>query len=664
MIKVVINMNKLKKSICLALACLMLSSCSAPKTEGGTSMVAKKTDIYDFSIADIKMTDAYSVNAFDKEIEYLLSLDSDRLLSNFRKNNGVDTNGKEPYGGWENTLIGGHTMGHYLTALAQAYANGGVSSANKKALYKKMTEIVDGLALCQRKNGFLWGSTVLNATNVEQQFDNVEKGKADMFKESWVPWYTMHKIFEGLISCYQFAGYEPALDIAKKLGDWTYERTKSWSEETHRTVLSIEYGGMNDALYDLYAVTGEEKYAIAAHAFDEDALFELIRTDGANVLNNRHANTTIPKIMGALKRYEVLHGEKIAGKTVDATEYLKTAEIFWQMVVDHHTYHTGGNSEWEHFGEDDILNQERTNCNCETCNVYNMLKLTKDLFMITKDKKYCDYYENAFINHILASQNPETGMTTYFQAMSTGYFRTFSTATDSFWCCTGSGMENFTKLGDGMYYIDDGELYVAMYLSSELNADELGLKLTQTSDIPMSNRTSFKLKLNENKSFKLKLRIPDWAKGDVTVTVNGENVSYSDEAGFATIDREWKNGDSVVLEIPMGFTALKLQDSVNTVSFKYGPVLLAAKLSNESMNTTTTGMWVIIPEKTIVENDTLVLNDGITPSEVKKNPDKFFTQNEGISFTFTASKENLEFVPYYSLYNTRYGIYWRLKESD
>ncbi len=627
-------------------------------------MLSKNTAISDYSLSDVKMTDIYCTNAFKKEIEYLLSLDSDKLLSNFRKNAGIDTNGVEPYNGWENSLIGGHTMGHYLTALAQAAANGGVSEDDKEKLYNKLTGLIDELAKCQREDGFLWGSNILDPTNLEAQFDNVEKGLSNLFTEAWVPWYTMHKIFEGLTETYELTGYQPALDIAKKLGDWVYNRVSGWSEQTRQTVLSIEYGGMNDALYDLYKLTGEEKYAVAAHAFDEDSLFELIRTDGANVLNNRHANTTIPKIIGALKRYELLDGRKIGGETIDASEYLETAEIFWQMVIDHHTYDTGGNSEWEHFGEDDVLNRERTNCNCETCNVYNMLKLTKELFMVTGDAKYADYYENAFINHILASQNPETGMTTYFQAMATGYFRTFSTPVDSFWCCTGSGMENFTKLGDGMYFSKDDELYVNMYLSSELNAENFGLRLTQSSDIPLTDKTVISLDLDEDKKFSLMLRIPSWAKSDMVVKVNGEQVEYVSENGYAKLEREWKNGDSVDVTIPLGLETFNLQDGINTVCFKYGPMLLAAKLGDDNMTTTYTGMSVIIPENTVVEDDTLVLKKGITPLDVRRNPSEYFTDNGNLSFTFTATEDELEFVPYYSLYNTRYGIYWKLEAAE
>ena len=645
-----------KNLICIALAAAALAGCAQKPSAGGEeAKLSFDTPISDYTVSSVSAEGDFFENALEKEIDYLMSLDPERLLVNFRKNAGILTD-LEPYGGWENSLIGGHTMGHYLTALSQAYVNAATPSSDRKKIYGRITELIDGLAECQRKNGFLWGASFLSV-NVEEQFDNVEKGRCDIFKEAWVPWYTMHKILEGLISVYAETGYQPSLDIACRLGDWVCDRTKKWNDDTRRTVLSIEYGGMNDAMYDLYALTGEKKYADAAHVFDEDALFERIRSGGLNVLNNLHANTTIPKVIGAMKRWLVL-GDK-AGD-----EYLETAEIFWQTVIDHHTYATGGNSEWEHFGEDDVLNRERTNCNCETCNVYNMLKLTKYLFDATGDKKYADYYENAFINHIMASQNPETGMTTYFQAMATGYFRTYSTPTDSFWCCTGSGMENMTKLGDGIYFNRGGDIIVNMYLSSVLEDPTLGLKITQTSDIPESDVAKFELSLKEPKEFALMLRVPDWAAGDISLTVNGESCEFAEEAGYAVIKRKWKDGDAVEVKIPLALKALNLQDGVYTLCFKYGPVLLAAKLSDENMSTTYTGMSVIIPEKTTVQNDTLILNEGILPKDVKAEPAKYFKKGEGLSFEFEAVSEPMEFVPYYSLYNTRYGIYWRLKEAE
>ena len=215
---------------------------------------------------------------------------------------------------------------------------------------------------------------------------------------------------------------------------------------------------MNDCIYDLYLISGKPNHATAAHIFDDTNLHEQILKGGANVLNGKHANTTIPKFLGALKRYIALNGKTLNGETVDATRSLQYAEAFWDMVVTHHTYITGGNSEWEHFGMDDILDKERTNCNCETCNSYNMLKLSRELFKITGDSKYMDFYEGTYYNSILSSQNPETGMTTYFQPMATGYFKVYSSRFDHFWCCTGSGMENFSKLGDTIYMHGDNTL--------------------------------------------------------------------------------------------------------------------------------------------------------------------------------------------------------------
>ncbi len=656
------------KVLAMLLAGFILCGCVADPVanmaNGGNSMIIENNIIGSFTNKQIKMTDAHNVNALNKEIDYLLSIDAERMLVNFRKNGGQDTKGLEPYNGWENSLIAGHTMGHYLTALAQACTNLGTSNVDKTKLYEKLCYLIDELAKCQRDTGFLWGANILVFNNLEAQFDNVEKGKSNLFTEAWVPWYTMHKIFEGLIYTYELTGYEPALDIAKKLGDWVYNRVTNWSDETRRITLGIEYGGMNEILYELYHVTGEDKYAVAAHQFDEEWLFESIRADGANVLNGRHANTTIPKIIGAVKRYEYCHGKVINGKKVDATEYLKTAEVFWQMVVDHHTYATGANSEWEHFGMDDILNQERTNCNCETCNVYNMLKLTRELFKITGEKKYAEYAENAFINDIMASQNPETGMTTYFQSMATGYFKTFSTPYDSFWCCTGSGMENQSKLGDSVYYFDNDGILVNMYLASELNWAERGIKLTQDTNIPVTDKTTFKVTVGENNEFALKLRIPDWAAADLTVSVNGEAYTYEAVNGYAIINRTWATGDKVEVTIPLGFRCTNLQDGINTVAFHYGPVLLAAELGDADMKTTYTGMSVLIPESSVLENDTLNLKEGITPRSVKTNPDEHFTNINGLTFKFTAADKELTFSPYYGIYNQRYGIYWKLATAE
>ena len=497
-----------------------------------TTLPANAADdsIRDFSIADVSMTDPYSVNAFNKEIEYLLSFDTNKLLAGFRQNAGLNTYGATRYGGWENTNIAGHSVGHYLTALAQAYQNPNITDAQKKSLETKMKTLIDGLRDCQKhskgKPGLIWAASHPNGTGVEVQFDNVEAGKSNIISEAWVPWYTMHKLIAGIVDVYNATGYDNAKYLGSDLGDWVYNRCKTWDQRKHNTVLSIEYGGMNDCMYELYRITGKDNHAVAAHYFDETNLHEAVLKGGANVLNGKHANTTIPKFIGALKRYTVLNGKTVNGEKVDATRYLQYAEAFWDMVTTHHTYITGGNSEWEHFGMDDVLDKERTNCNCETCNSYNMLKLSRELFKITGDSKYMDFYEQTYYNSILSSQNPETGMTTYFQPMATGYFKVYSTPYDKFWCCTGSGMESFTKLGDTIYMHSDNTVYVNMYQSSILNWKDKNMKITQDSSIPNGDTTTFTI--DGSGAVEFRFRIPDAGTEPV---YPDEPVSQSPDTG-------------------------------------------------------------------------------------------------------------------------------------
>ena len=601
-------------------------------------MLPEIAKIKSFPLGSVKMTDSYCVNALEKEVAYLKAFDVDRVLSGFRKNAGLDTLGAKPYGGWESFLIGGHAMGHYFTALAQASVNRGVSAPDRNALKTMLDEIIAELEKCQLPDGFLWGSQVLDPSNPEIQFDNIEQDKGDIFNEAWVPWYTMHKILEGLLAAYEIGGNAQALEIARKLGDWVYNRTQSWDEATHMLVLKVEYGGMNDIMYELYRATGDERYAIAAHAFDEEPLFDDILTDRHNVLSGRHANTTIPKIMGALRRYQLCGGE----------HYLEVAKVFWNNVMGHHTYHTGGNSEWEHFRGDDTLDKERTNCNCETCNVYNMLKLTKELFKITGERKYADYLENAFLNHILASQNPETGMTTYFQSMETGYFKVFSSPWEDFWCCTGSGMENFTKLGDSVFFRDEGSLYICKYISCELEAD--GLHVSIKTDIPASGKAIIEIKTD--KEISLCLRIPDWASADLAVSVNGSIANYETVGGFAKMTVN--SGDRVEVGIPLELRVVSLCDNENAVALRYGPLLLAAKLGNEDMITTRTGVAVAIPEKSVSDG---VLKINGAAAELKERPERFVKKVGELEFELGG----LRFIPYY-LIRERYGIYWKIEE--
>ena len=605
-------------------------------------MLPEISKIHSLPLGSIKMTDSYCQNALEKEIAYLLDFDSERVLAGFRKNAKIATSA-EPYGGWESHLIGGHAMGHYFSALSQASVNRGLSENQRKAAHDKLSAIVAELKKCQLPNGFLWAAKISDPDNPEVQFDLVEQGHGNenIIEVAWVPWYTMHKILAGLISAYAVANIGDALDIAKKLGDWVCGRALSWSEKTRETVLNTEYGGMNDVMYELYRLTGDERYAEAAHVFDEEPLFDDILTNRHNLLTGRHANTTIPKIIGALRRYQVM------GEKCDCGRYLKVAEIFWENVILHHTYHTGGNSEWEHFRGDDTLDKERTNANCETCNVYNMLKLTRELFKITAEKKYADYLENAFLNHILASQNPETGMTTYFQSMATGYFKVFSSRWDDFWCCTGSGMENFTKLGDSACFAGENSLWVIKYLSCEVSSGKI--KAAVRTDIPADDFADIEVGGGFNELY---LRMPDWADGDIEIALNGKKSAFEAVGGFAKLNVA--EGDSVRVRIPRKIAVKSLCDSEETVALTYGPLLLAAKLGKENMAETRTGVHVAIPEKSVSDG---VLKLGASAAELKADPERFVKKVGLLEFTLGG----LTFIPYY-LIEERYGIYWKIEK--
>lgn len=600
------------------------------------------TDLEDFSMADVAIMDAYETNAFALEVEYLKSLDADKLLKGFCDIAGVESDATL-YGGWENSAIQGHTMGHYLTALSQAYATSGDSE-----LLTIINHIVDVMAECQNADtGYL-------AAIPESHYAQIENGNT---AGTWVPWYTMHKILSGLIDAYELAGNETALTVASKLGDWVYSRTSKWTATTQTTVLNVEYGGMNDCLYELYSITQSAEHLAAAHSFDELTLFDALY-NGEDVLNGKHANTTIPKIVGALKRYMVL-GES-------EEYYLKVAENFWEIVVSNHTYITGGNSEWEHFGEAKVLDAERTNCNCETCNTYNMLKLTRELFKITGNSKYSDYYENTFINAILSSQNPETGMTTYFQPMATGFFKVYSSPFAHFWCCTGSGMENFSKLGDSIYYKDADGIYVIRYTSSKVTATDMNLILTQETDIPSTEVVKFTVNTVSGDTTKadIVLRVPDWCTAEPTVAVNGVAVTTKVVNGFIRLSDTWNNGDVIELTLPMGVVAYNLPDSEEAVAFKYGPVVLSANLGTEDMVTGTTGVSVTIPTMFIDVNEVIKVTDGSKEDWLMNIENNLVRTPGTLEFTLKNTDRELVFTPHYLQYENRYGIYFDLIDSN
>lgn len=640
-----------------------------------------------FELDKVQILDNYYLSAQKSDIAFLKKMDTARLLAGFRTTAGIDTKGVRPYGGWEDSLLGGHCVGHYLTALAQA-----VKVTGDKELKEKSQTLIAGLEECQKKlgTGFLFGAKVEDKEDVEKQFDILEGKKKG---ETWVPWYNMHKVLAGLVDTYKYTGNETALLVAEKLGDWIYERVSKWDLKTNQKVLETEYGGMNDCLYELYSYSHNKHHLEAAQKFDEKALFLMAAKGEKNCLDGKHANTQIPKFIGAIKRYNVL---KQLGEAKQEDEaYLADAEKFFEMVVKRHSFITGGISVMEHFRKDYHLDEIRTQTNCESCCAHNMLKLAKELFKATRKKEYADYYETTLRNAIMGAVKTESGAASYFTPMATGYYKTFGEEEpekNMFWCCTGSGMENFTKLGDSIYFRANDTLLVNQYVASKVTWEEKNLVLTQKSDVTKSEEISFVLNALNDKEISdvaIALRIPDWMHGEATIYVNGaEKMTAAGNSEYVLLERNWEDGDVIMAKYPMSVESVGLLDQDAVFAFRYGPTVLAAKLGKEKMGEATwAGIDLTAPLYKVVgnecrkdtiaygepkttellDNETLTIQKETSVNEFVSHIEHYLvrdTESETLSFHLkgtdadTTFENGLQFVPFNTLNDERYGIYW------
>ena len=640
-----------------------------------------------FELDKVQILDNYYLSAQKSDIAFLKKMDTARLLAGFRTTAGIDTKGVRPYGGWEDSLLGGHCVGHYLTALAQA-----VKVTGDKELKEKSQTLIAGLEECQKKlgTGFLFGAKVEDKEDVEKQFDILEGKKKG---ETWVPWYNMHKVLAGLVDTYKYTGNETALLVAEKLGDWIYERVSKWDLKTNQKVLETEYGGMNDCLYELYSHSHNKHHLEAAQKFDEKALFLMAAKGEKNCLDGKHANTQIPKFIGAIKRYNVL---KQLGEAKQEDEaYLVDAEKFFEMVVKRHSFVTGGISVMEHFRKDYHLDEIRTQTNCESCCANNMLKLAKELFKATRKKEYADYYETTLRNAIMGAVKTESGAASYFTPMATGYYKTFGEEEpekNMFWCCTGSGMENFTKLGDSIYFRANDTLLVNQYVASKVTWEEKNLVLTQKSDVTKSEEISFVLNALHDKEISdvaIALRIPDWMHGEATIYVNGaEKMTAAGNSEYVLLERNWEDGDVIMAKYPMSVESVGLLDQDAVFAFRYGPTVLAAKLGKEKMGEATwAGIDLTAPLYKVVgnecrkdtiaygepkttellDNETLTIQEETSVNEFVSHIERYLvrdTESETLSFHLkgtdadTTFENGLQFVPFNTLNDERYGIYW------
>ncbi len=593
-----------------------------------------------FPLQNVRLLDGPFRDAMLRDGDYMLSLKADRLLSWFRKEAGLPPKG-EVYGGWEAQGIAGHTLGHYLSACSLMYA-----STGDRRFLDRVNYIVDELAACQRANGNGYVAAIPNGKKLFAEVARGEINTADFgLNGGWVPWYTMHKEFAGLIDAYQLCTNTTALMVVTNLADWADATTKNLTDAQWQQMLVCEQGGMNEALANLYALTGNTNYLALAKKFYHHAVMDpLARSE--DKLDGLHANMQIPKIIGAARLYE------LTGEQSDAD----IANYFWERVAQHRSFVIGGHSDHEHFFPVTDFAKHLSASAAETCCTYNMLKLTRHLFAWSPDAAEMDFYERALYNDILASQDPETGMFVYLMSLKPGGFKTFSTPEDSFWCCVGSGMENHAKYGDTIYFHDESSLYVNLFIASQLSWPEKNLTLKQETKFPESDHTRLTFKCKTPVTLALKIRWPGWAQPELAVNLNGKKMPITGQPGsYVTLDREWHDGDRVEVRLPMHLRTEPLPGNTNIVALLYGPIVLAGELGTNGLpnlhsnDQTKYAKSPTPPVPAFASNaESLVKH-----FEAKRTPLSFQTKNLGLA-------TNITFIPLYQLHDQRYSVYWNL----
>lgn len=509
-----------------------------------------------FALSEVQLLDSPFKQNMERNAGFLLFLDPDRLLHNTRQYCGLEPKGAL-YGGWEARGVAGQTLGHYLTALSQQYA-----ATGDKRFRRRIDYIVSEMAECQQRygDGYIGAlpPTELAALRALKQGDV-------RLKDAWVPWYTEHKVLAGLKDAWVLGGNAQARSVALKLADWVDAVTAGLTPAQQATMLRTEFGGMSETLVELYALTGNSRYLETSRRFYDHAVLDPLLA-GHDDLPGKHANTQIPKIIGEARRYEV---------TGDASSR-QIAEFFWGLVVDDYTWVIGGNSDREHFFPANAAGEHLGPETAETCNTYNMLKLTEHLMEWQPATKYGDYFERALYNQILPSQEPRHAMFTYFVSLKPGHFRTYCNPTNSFWCCMGTGMENHTKYGEAIYFHDADQLYVNLFIPSRLNWQAESLVLEQKTGYPDPAETELVFKSKPKANLTLKVRCPAWATGPLRFQLNDQPLAVESQPGqFAEVRHPWRKGDRLRITIPMGLRIESLAGAPDKVAILYGPLVLA-----------------------------------------------------------------------------------------
>ena len=579
-------------------------------------------DLRDVTLLDSPLLDAQRVNA-----DFLLSLEPDRFLHHFRTEAGLEP--KAPaYDGWESPNEGaGRCLGHYLSALSAQYR-----VSNDARFRDRINHIVAELAACQSANGD--GS--LSAEQHQKQFwADLAAGHPDALRKHRVPWYIQHKMFAGLRDAHQLADNRQARDVLVRLADWAVAVTAKLDDAGFQRMLDQEHGGIREVLVDVAAITGDRKYLALADRFEHRKITDPLAA-GTDALAGLHANTQVAKVVGSARSYW------LTGNDRDR----RVAETFWAAVVNQHTYANGGDSDDERFGPPDRLTLGTATS--ETCNTYNLLKLTRSLARADPRPMYGDYYERALFNHLLPAVGPRPGTYCYYTPMAGGYARPFSQPTGSFWCCVGTGMENPPTYAAGIYLHDDRDLWVNLFAPSRVTWR--GVTVTQATRYPEDGHVELSFAAKRPTPFVVRLRIPPWADGAV-VKVNGVPVAAK-PGTYALLPREWSTGDTVTVDVPMRLRTEPLGNDGRTVAVFRGPLLLAGKLSAVDPAGQLLGDSPAVPKGAdpvpVLSVGNRPVTDWVRPGD---RPGTFRTHAAGLT-------DDVDLVPLYRLGSHRYRMYW------
>ena len=602
-----------------------------------------------FPLTAVKLEDELFLKAQQNNLRYILALKSDRLLAPFLIEVGLHPKGPM-YGNWESSGLGGQTAGHYLSSLSLMYA-----STGEQELKKRLDYMIDELDRCQQKNG---NGYVGGVPGGLAMWADVAKGKIEVsnfsLNKKWVPWYNLHKLYAGLIDAWLISKNAKAKQILIKLADWCLATTSKLSDEQMQEMLKCEQGGMNEVLAEVSAITGDKKYLKLAKSFSHQFILNPL-LQHRDELTGLHANTQIPKVIGFMR----------IGELTDNQDWKDAANFFWETVVNNRTLSIGGNSVREHFNKKDDFSQMM----CykegpETCNSYNMLKLTKHLFQEYPKGKYMDYYEKTIYNHILSSQHPKDGGLVYLTPLRPQHYRTYSQPQLAFWCCVGTGIENHAKYGEMIYAHTTDDLYVNLFIGSTLNWKEKEVTLQQETRFPFEETTNLKFNLPEAKLFTLYIRKPEWLKnGVMKIWINNKPANLkANDNGYYAIKRNWKSGDKIRCYLPMETKAEPLPDNSSWISFVHGPIVLASATTTKDLQ----GLMANDDRKAHIANGPIfsVADAPVIIAESNRFKPKLENINKkelvfGISnYIYQEKYKKLQLIPFFKLHDARYMIYW------